>query len=179
MPGGIYLNVSASSTEVMTLAPTGTVDIYADLQYIATVNLGGAMRSMLVLPAGTHTFLATYHGDENFRPSQTAATVRLDALTATAPADGIPYVYATNNSGERVRPMRVLSEINYFDAHQLTVGSNTPLASAIPLPPVGSGSGSDSGDTGGLGLSVFPVISVPKPRFSKISFSIKMPRLSK
>jgi len=166
LAAGINLTVAASSTELMALAPSGTVDLYDDRQYLGTVSLGGSVRSTLVLPAGKHTFYVTYAGDANFRPSQTSLTTTLPVPTATLPEVAANAdVYATNDTGERIRASRFLSNINFFDASSLSVGA---------LPPVpGGASGPSSG-----GFSLASSNPVPTPRFSKITFSLKLPKLS-
>lgn len=165
VPGGVYVTIAASSTEVRPEAPTGTVDIYDGLNYLTTVKLGGVMRSALVLPAGTRTILLTYKGDSNFGPAQTAIQARLRTATNTPVTPGEAADYAKNRAGERIRPARLLSRINYFDAAGLTVGAIPQAA----LPPQGS-------NTGGAGASSPPLlISLPAQRFASTTFSTKLP----
>ncbi len=174
--GGVILTVAASSRVLSPLAPGGTVDIFAESQFLGTVELGKSFRSTVVLPPGSHTFFATYNGDANFLPSQTSIERVLEAPTATPPANpaDAPLI-ATNDSGKRVRPMRMLSFVNYFDAHDPTVTA-TP-----PGPPPPQGSTNPPGGSGGVTLSSGPPAlgtPLPNPRFSKISFSVKLPRLT-
>jgi hypothetical protein len=167
VPGGIVISVAASSTELRPEAPTGTVDIYEGLKYLTTVQLGGTQRSAVVLPAGTHTILVTYKGDENFRPSQTAVLARLTEPTQTPVTESEAAAYAKNRSGQRIRPMRFLSRVNYFDAQNMSAGN--PMAAAIPTP-------GNVVETPSANQMPAP-IAIPAPRFANVSFAVKLPKV--
>src|SRR5438477_279774 len=95
--------------------------------------------------------------------SASFATLVLDAPRMPEVATNAT-VYATNDEGERIRASRFLSNINFFDASSLSVAA---------LPPVPGGASAGAG-----GFSLAPATPVPTPRFSKITFSLKLPKLS-
>ena len=192
--GGIYLTAAVSSLVDGAPAPTGTVDFYDEAGFLGTVALSGTFRNMIVVPAGEHTFFATYSGDVNFLPSQTSGDAFLINPTTTATSATAKGTFATDTIGERVRPTRFLSETNFFTAHGMAVGASaasqsdtasTPppgvdtsqlslyafagkakqQAAAMAIPPAGNG-GLQPGDVGS-----------PPLRFSTISFSIAVPKL--
>jgi hypothetical protein len=165
VPGGLYLTIAASSTQIRPEAPTGTVDIYDGVSYLTTVKLGGALRSTISLPVGTHTILLTYKGDANFAASQNAILARIGTATNTPITEAEAANFARNRAGERVRPTRFLSKINYFDAAGLTV-SALPQVAAIPTPP-------SSGTIGANGAPA--LINLPAQRFALTTFSSKLP----
>jgi hypothetical protein len=129
---GVYLNVEVSGLNSGDPLPTGTVDFSSELGFLGTVNLGSlnqgtAFRNFVVLPAGKHTFFATYSGDTNFQISQNSTEATLTAPTSTLPksaATAAAFVTNTSKVKERVRPMRALSLLNYAAA---TSGNSTAL----------------------------------------------------
>jgi hypothetical protein len=159
--GGIYVTAAVSSDEVISLKPTGTVDFYSDSGFMGTVELGGSMRSAIVLPAGTHTLLATYAGDDNFNASQSSVTKVIPATSTRSSVS--PAKYTTNQAGERNRPTRFLSRTDFFTAE----GAAVATPGAIPPAP---------GNAQPADLPSGP--PTPTPRFSNISFSVKLSKIA-
>ncbi len=122
--GGIYVTAAVSSDEVISLKPTGTVDFYSDGGFLGTVQLGGAERSEIVIPAGTHTLFAIYAGDENFLSSQTSVSKIIPATSTRSSVS--PSKVTTNQAGERNRPTRFLSETDFFTAGGAAVAAIPP-----------------------------------------------------
>lgn len=158
--GGIYLTVAASALNGGALTPTGTIDFQDQNQFLGTVALGGSMRNFIPLAPGEHIFLVSYNGDTNFLPSQDSEDINIPAPAPLAPASSaLAHQFATNTVGERVRPMRLLSLQNFFDAAGMSVGA---------IPSIGGGSvPAAAGST-----------PLPNPRFSRVTFSLNVPHAS-
>jgi hypothetical protein len=66
--------------------PTGVVSVYEGANLVATLAAPGAEVPMPPLPVGSHTFTATYDGDQNFLAATSAPfmlTITLDIVEAT------------------------------------------------------------------------------------------------
>lgn len=202
--GGIYLTAAVTGTG-SDAAPTGTVDFYDESGFLGTVAVSGAYRNALEIPAGPHTFFATYSGDENFLPSQTSVDATLVNPTNVATSATASGTFAENNLGERVRPTRLLSLTNYFTTHGMAVaadatGSGTQGDTVAQTPPpvwTGPDTMNDPLHAPGKKSTAYTVpqmivmalppvgsgdnapsdVGDPAPLFSTVSFSIKVPKV--
>ena len=112
-PVSLHITMSAPSGPV----PTGSVSFNVDGSFIATTNLvsGQATRTFSgVLNTGTHTFVATYNGDQTYAPASFAV---LHTVT--------PPIYATST-------VRVANPTTVFTSQTVTLSATVSSSVQVP-----------------------------------------------
>ena len=131
----VRLIVAVSSADPLSLAPTGTVQLFDGAHFVGKVSAGASTSLSLTVPAGVHFLSAFYSGDSAFFPAQVSKNLVIETAPAAVGGAG---TFVAVDSGSRQRVSATISVVSGTGKSLPVISeakSGSALADSRTLPP--------------------------------------------